>query len=104
MDFIVVPIGEAQLVRVGIGMLYAQKNSYPYPMPGPTYYIWDPQPNVAGTHVAFGSLDSLGGDDIGFGEWCLGRELSTSLGTLTLPAAAETLESSWFAPPPSPGG
>jgi len=98
-DYIVVPIAEAQLVRVGLGMLYAQKNGYDYPFFG-TYYIWDPLPNVANTHVAFGSLTSLGGSDAGFGAWCLGRELHTSLGTLTLPAAAESLEPSWFPPPP----
>jgi hypothetical protein len=99
-DYIVVTALDAQLVRVGLGMLFAQRYSYPYPMPGPTYYVWDPKPNASGTHVAFGPLDSLGGSEADFGAWCLGRELVTGLGTLTLPATAETLDASWFPPPP----
>ncbi len=100
-DYIVVPKSEAQLVRVGLGMLYAQKNNYDYPFFG-TYYIWDPLPSADDTEVAFGPLDSLGGDDAGFGEWCLGRDLQTSMGTLTLPSTAQTLQETWFPPPPPP--
>lgn len=103
--YIVVPAAEAELVRIGLGMLYAQRKGLPYPMPpasAPTLYVWDPRLSASGLQVAFGPLDSLGGEDADFGEWCLGRELVTSLGILTLPATSEELNASWFPTPPPP--
>jgi hypothetical protein len=99
-NYIVVDAIDAQLVRVALGMLYAERYEYDYPMPGPSYYVWDPKPNAAGTRVAFGPLDSLGGTEADFGAWCCGRGLETDVGTITIPAVAETLEASWFPPPP----
>lgn len=97
-DYIVVPVADSQLTRVAIGMLYAERNEIAYPMPGPTLYIWDPQPNATNTAVAFGPLDSLSGEE-DFGAWCLGRQIETESGPCTIPAQAETLTGSWFPAP-----
>ncbi len=93
--YIVVPIADAQIARVMIGMLYAELKELSYPMPGPNLYVWDPRKNVAETHVAFGPCDELDGfpDDA---EWCLGQSVETEMGTLTLPEESEQLETSWF--------
>jgi hypothetical protein len=101
-DYIVVPVADAQLARVGLCMLYAQKYEMEYPLPGPTLYIWDPVLNTQGTHAAFGPADSLGGEDADFGEWCLGKTIETADGPFTCPTELETLAASWF-PPPPPG-
>jgi hypothetical protein len=96
--YIVVSTPDAQLARVMFGRLYAERHEVPYPVPG-TPYIWDPRPSLSGTQVAFGPIDLFEGEE-DFGDWCLGRSLVTDLGTLTLPATAETLDASWFPPPP----
>jgi hypothetical protein len=105
-DYIVVPIADAQLMNVALGMAYAELGEYGYPMPGPTYYVFEPKPNAAGTQVAFGPLDSLGeeGIDATFGTWVLGRSITTSIGTINMPATAQTLPASWFPAPADPFG
>jgi hypothetical protein len=95
--YIVVGTADAQLARVMFGRLYAERHAVAYPVPG-TPYVWDPRPSASGTEVAFGPIDLLEGEE-DFGDWCLGRALVTDLGTLTLPADAQDLDSSWFPPP-----
>lgn len=102
-DYIVCEIADAELLRSALGILYAQRAEIPYPMPGPTWYVWDPMPSASGTQAAFGPLDSLGGPDTDFGEWCLGREVETGLGTLTVPADSESLSETWFPSAIPPG-
>lgn len=95
--YIVVGVADAQLARVIIGRLYAERHDVPYPVPG-ALYVWDPRPSLSGTEVAFGPIELFEGEE-DFGDWCLGRELVTDLGTLSLPDEAQELEASWFPPP-----
>ena len=96
---IVVDAADAQLARVALGMLYAEHKGLPYPHPG-GLYVWDPKPSADGTEVAFGPCDTLDGDPDD-ASWALGQSIETGIGTLTMPAAAQQLEDSWFPPPPS---
>lgn len=98
-DYIVVAAADAQIAGVALGMLFAQRNNLSYPMPGPTLFIWIPRISADGTEVAFGPIDSLDGEPTDFGTWCLGRELTTGIGTLTFPEASESLDTEWFPPP-----
>lgn len=94
-DFIVVNVAEAPLLNVGLGMLLAQYLEISYPMPGPTYYAFGQRPNADGTLLAFGPLTAIN-DYPAFGAWALGRDIVTSLGTLTVPSTAQSLSAEWF--------
>lgn len=108
-DYIVVSATNAELTKIALGMLGAKyltdvyQEPYAYPMPGPTFFIWDGKPNVAGDQVAFGPLPT--GIDPDFGTWCLGKELEIDDNglevSITIPSSAQSLDTNWFPPPPS---
>ncbi len=102
--YMVVPIAQSEAVHEALGRLYAESEEEVWPIRS-HFVNGDPDPDL--THATFYYVDAragANGTQVGFPadedplmtSW-LGREVETTLGTVTLPAATTALEDEWFA-------
>lgn len=105
----IVDSNSAEAAREAIGRVYAEQRGEVWPIRAVrrngqpdlnifrgTFYYWDPQVNLLGTQVAFGPVSDAA--ETALAALCAGRQVTTTLGQVTLPAATTELLDAWFAP------